>query len=215
MDEELSRIIMQFSVYTIFLPATVAFFRIKNGNRQQKILSVLIFVSVLIEVLALLIGQVFHKNNLPLLHIFTVLEFSILVFLFHKPLSSFFPKNSVWIWIGGFFLFSLGNSLFIESIFQFNAIAKGVESILCIILALLYFYQTLKTLEVRHLEYHPLFWISSGMLIYFSASLFMFIYSNYILVSESISFTIWGIHAFLSIVLNLFYFAALWVKPKT
>lgn len=214
MDESLARILMQVSVYSILLPLALAIARIRSNVREQRMLSILVFLSAFTEFAALVIGQGLHLNNLPLLHIFTILEFGLLAGIFRDHLQPTVRPGQLYGLIAGFTIFAILNSIFNESILQFNAVARGVESILIILLVLLYFYVTLKTLKVSRLESSPLFWISSGLLIYFSAGLFVFIYSNYVLESQQASFTVWGIHTFMSIVRNLFFAVALWVKPK-
>ncbi len=215
MEEDFVRIIAKVSAYIILIPTILAIMRLRDGDREQRLLSLLIFSSLFVELTALIIGLSGEgENNLFLLHIFTVIEFTLLTLIFQPHVKVLIPKKAIHFLIAAFFLFAVINSLFFESIQQFNAFGRALEGLLIIFLDLLCLVLILKTLKIKQPECSPLIWISIGTLIYFSGSLFVFIFSNYVLSSQSVSVTIWGIHAFMSIVLNLFYTVALWVKPK-
>lgn len=215
LEEYLARGLMHFSSLSIIVPALLAWLRRKHGDREQRLLGKLIGFSILIEFLALLVGGAWlGLNNLFLLHLFTVVEFGVLAYLFAPYLSHYIRPRAFQGLIVGFAVFAVLNSIFIDGIMRFNAFARAIESVLVIALVLLYFYTLLRSLEIKHLDRSPLFWVGAGSLIYFSGSLFVFIYSNKILSSTSSSFTIWGIHAFLNILHNIFYAIALWVRPN-
>ena len=214
MEESWVRIIAQFSAYIIILPSILALWRFRNGDREQRILSWLIFLSIIVEFTCLIVGSVFHQNNLIYVHIFTVAEFCFLAYIFKPNIEKVIPEKGVLFIIIGFTLFAILNSLFIESTQKYNAFARAIEGVLVIFFILVYFYTILKSLHIKSLESAPLFWIAVGTLLYFSGGLFIFIFSNYVLPFGSTSLLIWAIHAFLSIVLNLFYTLALWVNPK-
>ncbi len=215
MEETLARTIMHFSSVFGLVPALLALWRWRTGDREQKLLGILVGIAVAIEVLALIIGAgVFHLNNLFLLHIFTVLELGLLALMFGPAIGSLLPAPQLRLLILGFVVFAIFNSIYIDGITRFNAFAKAIEALMVIGFVLLYFYHILRTLEIKHLDRAPLFWVAAGSLIYFSGSLFVFIYSNKIVSSVSSSFTIWGIHAFLYILKNIFYSIALWTKSN-
>jgi len=214
MEESWVRIIAKFSAYIIILPSILAVWRFRNGDREQRILSLLIFISVLFEFACLIVGSVFHQNNLIYVHIFTVIEFGFLAYIFKPSAQKVISEKGVLFSIAGFTVFAILNSIFFESTLKYNAFARAIEGVLIIFFILVYFYTLLKSLEIKSLESAPLFWIAVGTLLYFSGGLFIFIFSNYVLPFGSTSLLIWAIHAFLSIVLNLFYTLALWVNPK-
>ncbi|MEM1320833.1 MAG: hypothetical protein AAGG75_11290 [Bacteroidota bacterium] len=215
MEENFVRLIAQISAYIIILPFLLALLRIRGGNREQKLLSLLIFSSLFFEFAALAVGQAgLRLNNLFLLHIFTVIEFAFLVLIFRPHLHPVISRPAGNGIIAAFTVFAIINSIFFEPLTQFNAFGRAIEAVVVIFLVLLCFSLLLRSLKIRQPAQSPLIWISIGTLIYFSGSLFVFIFSNYVLSSPKMSVTIWGIHAFISIVLKLFYTIALWVRPK-
>jgi ABC-type bacteriocin/lantibiotic exporter with double-glycine peptidase domain len=110
-------------------------------------------------------------------------------------------------------LFSYANP---ASLYEFNSVQRFAESLLIIGLVLLYFYKVIRELVIVHLEREPLFWVSVGLLLYFSGNVFIFVSSNYVLQhSKSLSLRLWNIHELLYMVLYGLYAWALWMKPST
>ncbi|MEM6264816.1 MAG: hypothetical protein AAGI38_20050 [Bacteroidota bacterium] len=96
-----------------------------------------------------------------------------------------------------------------------NWVARSVESCLVIGLTAHYYYLTALQLKVERLERTPMFWIATGLLLYF-ASTFMIMISNNYLVSRNLElvwWVMWGIHAFFGILKNVFFTLALWTRP--
>jgi hypothetical protein len=106
-----------------------------------------------------------------------------------------------------FVLFSVINSLFIQSLYEFNSYARGFEALLLIILSLLGFYK----ISTSSGDSGGIPWINAGILVYFSGGLTLFILSNYILpFSNAVNTLIWAIHSFLSIFLYVVISIGLW-----
>lgn len=215
MDKDTSWLLAQISVFSGLLPATVAIINRKYATSIQKILFLLVSITLLVEIVAYVFAGLFSINNMLIFHIYTFVELLLLGLIYQKELKSTIRPNFFRSLIMLFFIFAVFNSLFIETIFQFNAKARAVSSLLIIFFALSYFYQLLKEVKIKKLEREPMFWLSIGLLIYFSSSFFIFIFSNYIAPSVKLSFTFWGIHALLNISLMIFYTIALWVKPQS
>jgi hypothetical protein len=68
---------------------------------------------------------------------------------------------------------------------------------------------------VGPLEHEPMFWVSTGLLLYFSGNVLIFLSSNAVLhLSLEISRNVWAVHALLYTFLNIFYVVALCVTPR-
>ncbi|MEO1259291.1 MAG: hypothetical protein AAFZ15_10870 [Bacteroidota bacterium] len=206
--------LIEFSSYTIALPLLFAFFRIRRSNHVQFHLCLLIFVGAIVELSSYYIIEVLKASNLVVLHIYTVIEFGLIVFIFKNELLRYLSVRNIYLLIFGFAIFALFNNLILERQLRIDALVRAVEAILVITMVLVFFYTTLKTLKLKRLEGAPIFWVSSGLLFYFSTSLFIFIYSNYLIESREASYFIWGLHAIMNTVQNICYTIALWVKPE-
>ncbi|MEL6276491.1 MAG: hypothetical protein AAFU03_15430, partial [Bacteroidota bacterium] len=108
-----------------------------------------------------------------------------------------------------------------DSIFELkpNATARTLESIILLALGVIYFFGRLSKIsegEITHLPLAsmPMFWINTAILIYFPASLFIFLFGPWFLGENAYSYNMFAIHALLTIVKSILYAIALWVKPK-
>lgn len=200
------------SVSTL-LPAMLGIWSLKRQEQPLRFLTVLLIFTCIVEVIARVLIM-YKTTNLPLLHLYVPIQFALLACMYQLYLRNIFHRYLIPVIILAFSLYSIINSLLIRSVFVFNAYARAIENLLIIILALAYFYKMLIELKVRYLEKHPMFWINSGVLIYFSGSLFLFIFSNYSILYKSISQLTWISHAFLNISTNIFYAIGLWLSRQ-
>jgi hypothetical protein len=65
------------------------------------------------------------------------------------------------------------------------------------------------------LEQEPMFWVSAGVVLYFTGNSLIFLTSNLTLFySRELSLTVWTVHALLYSFLHGFYIVALCVTPQ-
>lgn len=213
MEESISWLISDISKYSVALPAIAGLIRYNRLQRVQQAAFILILLSILVEVAAhWIIRQ--DWNHFLVYHIFTILEFGLLTYIFAQGLVPFLKLNFFRGIVLFFLLFIISDMIWISGIAQFNSYSTAIEGLILIFLSLSWFYKTLQELKIKHLEREPLFWISTGILLYFSSNLFIFLFTNYVNSSNRALFIIWGIHGIFSILLNIFYSFALWVKPN-
>ncbi len=213
MEENIARFFISTSTYSVALPLVIGLLRLKRLQIIQRYVLALVIFSILVELAAVLLGRVLHLRNLPLLHVFSAVQFTLLWFIFAKRLIPPFSKRFFWGILAAFLVFAVVCAIWIDGIYNFNAHARSFGAILIIIFSLSYFYQRLIKLDLENLEKDPLFWVATGSLIYFSGSLILFIISNYILSDEAMSFSMWGVHGIFNTFNNLFFMIALWVQP--
>lgn len=154
-------------------------------------------------------------QNLVLGHLNTIVEFLLLANAYRLAFDGFIPQRRISFTMGVFLGLALANTLFLQSVEQNNTYIKIVEALVLIGFSLAYFYKLAKEMKVLHLERHPFFWVNTAVLIYFSSNLFVFIYSNYLLLySQQLGIRIWFIHALFFILFNTILTLALWTTPK-
>lgn len=211
---ELSYTIANASMNSIVLPFMVGLLKFRQHSKIQRLLFLLISVGVIVEILLDL-----NKNPddlQPILYsIFTLVECCLLLYIFSLILVPFVQKK--WFWIAGIFFTALVliDVLWWSNLEQFNTYSTAVESLFLIILPLIFFYKTLQELLIEHLEQEPIFWINVAVLLYFSSSLFIFLFTDFFKASDTALFVLWSIHGIFNILHNIFYSIALWLKPKT
>lgn len=212
MNEALSRLLADLSAYSIFIPLAIGMFKLKKLIPLQRLLMGLLFISFLFEFAAFWVSEQLDLTNLPLLHVFTVIQFTFLILIFRQSFD--IADRWYWLLLAAFLGFAIIDILYISDLQSFNPLARLVESLILITCSFFYLYKTLEELKIRRLEKEPMFWISAGLLIYFAGGFLIFISSNYIMPIKLTLFLFWGLHAILNIILNLFYSIALWTEPQ-
>ena len=100
---------------------------------------------------------------------------------------------------------------------EFSPIQHFIERAALVVLVVLYYRRVLnaRPVSLAPLEREPTFWISTGMLLYFSANSLIFLTSNFLLLHyRELSKSVWTIHALLYSFLNGFYIVALCLPPR-
>jgi hypothetical protein len=156
-----------------------------------------------------------HRNNLFLMPIFTIGELWLLGLVYRATLqSAAFTRSFPWL-IGGFASYAVLDSMLGADLTQFRPGQQVVQSILVLSFVGLYFRKLLQELAVHQLGREPMFWVSTGLLIYFLGYLQIALFSNYLLhYSYQLNANIWAVHSLLFILLYSCYSMALWLRPQ-
>lgn len=186
--------------------------RFRQLNNDQKLLFVLITLALLIELTGRILWHL-RINNLFLYHFYSVAEFVLLGVLYVRHLDGLIESVYIRFILAVFVLFALVNTLFFQSLQQFNSHVTFAESLLLIIFSILYFYKELRDLENRNLDRVPMFWINTAVITYFSGALVLFHVANDLIPeSMKVKGVVWGIHALFNIVHYTLFAIALWIR---
>jgi hypothetical protein len=199
------------TVLIAFVIGLVRFRKLSRGLRYVVILSGFVLVLEIITHALMILGQ----KNLFLMPVYTVGEFCLLALVYREALqSAFFSRLMPWL-VGGFTAYALFDSLQTSLLTQFRPGQQIVQSVLVLLMVGTYFRKLLNELRVRRLEREPMFWISTGLFIYFLGYVQIALFSNYLLrYSQQLNLTIWVIHALLYMLLYSCYSLALWMRPQ-
>jgi len=215
MLQAVKQIIFAIAPYALIPPLVLSIARFRQFPTALRLLSMHIWIAAVTELLANLLWH-WHVNNLFLLHIYTVEECGLLLWFYSYLLNAVF-KRTVFLYVfAGFLVGAVLNSVFIQHLSQNNTYTRSVEAILIIVCAVAYFYRMLSETMLSQPARSPYFWINTGLLIYFAASLLLFTMSNYIRGPQykHLRQDIWTLHAFFTIVLYCFISIGLWKQPK-
>ncbi len=215
MEANLSEIIVNVSALSAGFPFLVGLLKYRRLNQLQVRVFSLVCLSVFFELLATYSSLIpgFEAFNLPLLHTFTFIHYLMILWVYQQHLANLFRPKLVPILAAVFLVMVVVNGIWGDGFTNFNPHARALQALLVLFFVLSYFYRTLREMKITQLERDPLFWVSTGLLLYFSGSLLIFIVSNSITTSPAIMFTVWGIHSLLNILLNIFLAISLWVRP--
>jgi hypothetical protein len=113
-------------------------------------------------------------------------------------------------------LFCIVNILFLQGIDRHNTYSRPLEAIMFIALSVCYWWYAGNEESSDAWTSVPVNWILSGLLLYFSSSFFLFVFSNYLAGKYSLSVNelVWNIHATL-VVIMYFLFTIGFIKCKT
>jgi hypothetical protein len=194
--------------FSILLPIFIALLKWKFLPQGGKILFVYLLISGTVNFAATIIGKVYHKNNLPLVHILTILEVVVLL-QFYKKILEHRHRTLVYnLTAILFIIICISNTIFFQSIFTYCSYTRSIAAIIIMMLAINYFAKT--TAESVHgkIKYRAVFYFNIGIFLYYSGAFMLFLFSNFTLVqikSQDDFFVIWGLHASLVLIMHLLF----------
>jgi hypothetical protein len=211
----------KFIVYISYIPILVAtilaIYYYKKYDIILKSFSQFILVSAIAQVISLGFF-VFKLNNMPILHIYTLIGFVYLAAFYRAILKDYINIRIVWIVTILFSLFTILNSLFLQNFFSFNSYALTIQSVLIIIISLFTYIVLFNNIvEKKHItSVSGINWINSGLFIYHSCCLILFFIGDSVIVLLSKEYYIhtWVFHSFLSMLIYCFFIVGLWRKSS-
>lgn len=188
----------------ILVPIGIGLLKFKRLPYHLKIIWFYLLVTAVINTAATIIGRVFHSNNMPLLHLFTLVEGLMLIWFYQKIFTESKKEWFIYLQIA-FAVVCILNALFFQSIYLYSSYTRYVESIICILFSLRYFAQIALT-DTRLLKL-PVFYFNTGIFLYFSGSFILFIFSNLILqkLAPSTMLLFWTGHSALVLMMYILF----------
>ena len=202
-DYSYQQLLILFSSCPVIIFTIFSIYKYKKNNYERKFI-LFFFINTFIFDMFLKYFWLYKMNNLYIANIYIPIEFFILLSLYQFNLHEIINKFYFYIILSLFFTFYVINIFYFQGFFSdYSSNAKTLESVIFIILSQVYFYKILIHLDVEFLLREPMFWINTGVLIYFSADIFIFIFGNYLMkYSENLNIQMWAIHA---VFLMIFY----------
>lgn len=209
------RFLSYMAIVTAVLAGIIALVRFRRLPLDLHYLAVLAIFELPLELIGLSL-LILKVSNLFLMPIYTIGELGILALLYQRILeSNVFSRWIPWV-IGSFTLYTILDSLLGPGLHWFRPWQQIIQSLLILSMVGLYFRKLLSDLQIQQLRKEPMFWVSTGLLIYFLGYLQIALFSNYLLQHYSVQFNrnVWAVHTLLSIVLHSCYCLALWMRPQ-
>lgn len=213
----LNKISGNVAIACLLVNVGLCLFHLKKLSTPFQRLAYFLIWSLLIEISARVFAF-YGINNLPLLHVYTLGEF-ILLSWFYKSLIAkpvLFQNKYLYLVIVGCILIIL-NSIFFQSIFEFNPLAKTFVQIIIISYAVLYFYNLTENQSLAPIIEKSLRLINSAILLYYSGSLFIFMCGQISFDSTDLYKIFWIFNAILNLIFQVLILWAIWkvVSRKT
>lgn len=172
-----------FTTFWCLLPLLIGLINFKFLKKELRPIFILLIVIVIIEISNRFLSNK-EINTYPLTRIYSLLEFLCLSFFYKRFFSTHFNTAFFYFIALAFFSIALLDAFVINSIYTSDNLASATEGIVVIIYAVSAFYLIMKKMIYSNILSEPFFWINSAYLIYFSGTLFLFLFLNYIFKSK-------------------------------
>lgn len=206
-------------VYLVILVANVAIAVLFYNRLPVKVRSMLYF---LLGSLATDLASrwLFYQgaNNLFLLHIYTLWELVAWAWFFYLAFE--LTRREQRLFFGGIGLAGvllLLNSMFLEPLTGFNSNAKTLVQALLVGFAIRYFFIAFGKIDLTKPIAQSVTFINFAVLLYYSGSLFIFMFSRLLKeygVASVQQHGLWVINALLLVVFHLLIFISLWIQLR-
>jgi hypothetical protein len=211
--ENISILFLTNAIITLFSSLTALIIGITNFKSAPAYLKpLLLYLAIVVPIeIWSAIHIIFRENNMYLFRIFTILEFTLLSLFYYRFFKAYFNSNFFYVVLPVFYAIAFFD-------YQKNGWDKlddlsiSVESVVFICYSLFLYYYVLKNLLFNNLLNSSVFWINTGILLYFSGNLVLFVFSNYLLVSNnSVHNILWStIHTFFNLTYNILLSIGFW-----
>lgn len=209
-------VFLRFSQFSIIIPLIISGRKDSLLSKEQKLIKYLVLLSFISEVIATAIAKLAENpNNWIVYHVFAVVMFIIISQIYRSLLKQNYP---IWLFnlvISAFAMFAIFNSLVLQPVDSVNSNVIVMSNLLFILYSLAYFKLLLKYSDRQDFKSNPMFWLNSGILLYNSGALTLFLLINNLMsISPDLVITSWVLNGIFSLVLNGFYSIALWMKSQ-
>jgi len=198
----LDNILNYLSLFSGLFPVIAAIYRYKTLAPVLKPMAIFFFISAFVDTALSLMPRIGILNNWSLIHLFTVIMLFFFGRLYYKSFYiSALKKITAGLCILA--LIAIVYGVFSDGLMFFPSFANSFLSVVFTVLSLLYLYQLLNARELVHIEKQPMFWINSGVLIYFGINIFLFmLFDKFVKHSKD---DVWIIHDLTNVVSNILY----------
>jgi hypothetical protein len=127
------------------------------------------------------------------------------LYIFYKGIQ--FNKSLYFLLVISFTILAGFDAFVFNKLYAFNGMAKPIESLVFTIVALYFYYFNLNQNNTVSIFNQPMYWYTTGVLIYFSINFFMFLLMNPILINSTkdTEFLEYNVHSLSNIVANVLF----------
>lgn len=201
---------MYFSSFSILFPFLLGI--VFYGSLTKPIRTLFAFIAIVapLEGWTLYLNLT-SQNNLMYFNIVTLIGFVFLSLIFGQMIPNRYLKwsiglisSTVWAYFVVYF--------FSRDLDIFHTKLRVIECFVFIGYSILFIVFSIMRTKIPYLERNPYFLLVGGLLIYFSGTVFVFLFGDYL--SENNFMPAWTVHSLLNIFLNLTYFVVIWKSKR-
>ncbi|MFT4031749.1 MAG: hypothetical protein QM669_04970 [Siphonobacter sp.] len=189
------------STVSIVVPFIIAIVRYRYLRNEYLLMICYLTVSFLTEMWGFVTFFRGSTNNLIVYNVFTLVELTLLGLLYYQFINHRATRRVILVLIIVFAGIVFWRYLPDPS--RYDGAVWGLENAIVILFILLYFVHLFRKMEVERLSRSPIFWISSGLLIFFSGSVFVYLFGTFIFQDKQVLGDLWNINYWLNILFHL------------
>jgi len=193
---------------SILLPIIAGVWRYRQLPGSARLILAYLVVAGIVDVAATLLADR-RINNMPLLHMYTVVEFIMILTFYYHLLTGKIKIAIRWM-MPLFLLLCIVYALFIGTIYKYNVLPRSLEGFIIGGLAMIFFFRQLNV-NIQYPE--TVLWINAGLLLYFSGSFLLFLFSEVLINNRAVSRLAWVLHATLVLLMYIL-FAIGFIRAK-
>ncbi|MDP1728532.1 MAG: hypothetical protein Q8M15_17235 [Bacteroidota bacterium] len=206
---------IKISQASVLIPIIAGLLFYKRINTPFKWLTWFFILSAFVEIISVKIIHRGQHNNMPLLHLYTLIEFIAFGYMYYvyfkdRNRLKYFPVITLFTFI----IIAGIDAIWINGIWLPNTVARSFECMVLVLLALMYYYLFFKESFDQVVWKQSMFWLSTGVLFYFAINEPFFMLYNFFLSNHSDMAKLGlNIHAVINIFTNIL-FAISFTCPK-
>ncbi|MES2376272.1 MAG: hypothetical protein V4553_06830 [Bacteroidota bacterium] len=190
---------------TLLIPLAAATGKSVLRFRPLRVIYVYLLFVVSIEILSRVVGAR-GINNLPLLHIYTIIEFLFMMCFFMLAIpNQAISRLALWL-MAGFTLCCIFDFSFIQHMNQFNTYPRTLAALIISGFCMYFFYTNAAPEEEKPWAHNPLNWVVTGLLVYFGSSFFHFAFQNVLFQKASLTVNYFFAYLHATLVMVMYFF---------
>ncbi|WP_162426037.1 hypothetical protein [Pontibacter pudoricolor] len=192
----------------VLVPFIAGLFLIRKPHKGKLfwLLFLLVVAAVLSEGIGQLVVYLGTKNNIWLVHVYTLFEFLIIAAIFYYSFRRPVFRKGIILAAIVFISICLIDAFVLEGITQMNSLTKVSGNAMLMLMSILYFYKVANDLTVTYLDQDPIFLLSCSLLILKAGTTMSYAMFNQALAA---SYDAARICIAIILVLNILYYTAL------
>jgi hypothetical protein len=200
------------SVLTGLLPLLAAWYNYKYLNKVLKLSACLLLLSFVADALGFLLIDILHVHNtMYKMHSYIAGNILLLGAIYYCVFFEPVLKKAVIVITAIVLLIAVANVCFVQGIKEYPSISNTALSIVAISFSLTYFYRLFTGPVFINIQKEGFFWINSGIIFYYSVTIFMFMLYKQIYMAHIYQY--YMINFIANIIANLIFSIGLLCKP--
>lgn len=164
--------IVKFNAITNFIAFFIGLVLYRNFPKEIKVVFYFVTLGAITEISARLFMHYVMKNAMPIGHVYFPLSVLIVGLFYLQILKGFVKPVYVLSLVILFEIYSIVNTVFIQSIFEYASLVGSIGSLLIFMMAVTYFIKVMVESKITNLLKEPLIWINTGFLLYYTSNFF-------------------------------------------